>query len=159
MQRAVMVKVNHRRKSMHRRKIPSWKKVAPADGEQKTIIKIINDRKKTFHWCPHHQMWTIHLPKDCTYSKEGNDSNKNQTERKTDKQTLMINKTLFVFLNEDIDESCRCWLTSVGKLIYYFLPCMLIMYLYVIMIQMIEVRIAGIAGRPMFVCQCWLLTS
>jgi hypothetical protein len=68
------------------------------------MIKTINDKKKTFHWCPHHQMWTIHLPKDCTYSKEGNDSNKNQAERKADDQNLVLNKAPFALLNQDIDE-------------------------------------------------------
>jgi hypothetical protein len=86
------------------KKIPAWKKVAPADNESKTIVKTINDKKKTFHWCPNHQMWTIHLPKDCTYGKEGNDSNKNSTEKKADDQQLMINKAMLAFLNQDIDE-------------------------------------------------------
>jgi uncharacterized small protein (DUF1192 family) len=86
------------------KKIPAWKKIAPAENEPKTIIKTINDKKKTFHWCPHHQMWTIHSPKDCTYGKDGNEGSKNPTEQKAEEQKLMINKALLAFINQDIEE-------------------------------------------------------
>jgi hypothetical protein len=46
-------------------KVRAWKKVAPTESEPKIMVKTVNDKKKTLHWCPHHQMWTIHQPKDC----------------------------------------------------------------------------------------------
>jgi hypothetical protein len=27
-------------------------------------------KDKTFHWCPHHVMWCIHKPAECTMKKE-----------------------------------------------------------------------------------------
>ena len=39
----------------------AWKKVAPSAGESKT--KVVDG--KTYHWCKHHQAWTLHEPKDC----------------------------------------------------------------------------------------------
>jgi hypothetical protein len=88
-------------------KVPAWKKVAPTENESKTMVKTVNDKKITFHWCPHHQMWTIHLPKDCTYKKEGtsNEGASNQTpERKGEDQKLVLNKALLDFLIQDSDE-------------------------------------------------------
>jgi phage host-nuclease inhibitor protein Gam len=44
------------------KKIPAWKKEAPGESDHKKIVKTVNNKKKTFHWCTNHQMWTIHLP-------------------------------------------------------------------------------------------------
>jgi hypothetical protein len=40
---------------------PPWKLAAPAAGAANT--KISNSR--TYHWCPHHALWTAHKPEDC----------------------------------------------------------------------------------------------
>ena len=87
--------------SNNAKKIPAWKKVAPGAGESQVMVKTINDKKKTFNWCPHHQMWTIHLPKDCTYKKEGGD---NSNANAADQQKLTLNKALMGFLQQDIEE-------------------------------------------------------
>lgn len=93
---------NKANKNNATKKIPAWKKVAPASNEAQTLVKTINDKKKTFHWCTHHQMWTIHLPKDCTYRKDND--NGNAAERKSDDQKLMLNKALFALVNQDFEE-------------------------------------------------------
>jgi hypothetical protein len=46
-----------RRRERH----PAWKLVAPKGGEAKT--KKIG--AKTFHWCSHHKLWSIHSEKEC----------------------------------------------------------------------------------------------
>ena len=98
-------KVGKNSNAAAKNKIPAWKKVAPTASEPQVMVKTINDKKKTFHWCPHHQMWTIHLPKDCTYRKEGNDASGNAAERKNnEQQQLVLNKALLAFLNQDLAE-------------------------------------------------------
>jgi hypothetical protein len=39
----------------------AWKKVKPQNGE---VTK--QSRKKKYHLCPHHEMWTVHEPAKCT---------------------------------------------------------------------------------------------
>ena len=39
----------------------AWKDKKPKDGESKT--KKVDG--KTYHWCPKHKAWTIHLPAEC----------------------------------------------------------------------------------------------
>jgi uncharacterized membrane protein YgcG len=39
----------------------AWKDIPPADGAPKT--KVVES--KTYHWCPKHAAWCIHLPADC----------------------------------------------------------------------------------------------
>jgi hypothetical protein len=135
-------------------KVHVWKKVAPTDSEPKITVKTVND-KKTFHWRPHHQMWTIHQPKDCTYKKEGT-SNENATgnnkapERKGEDQKLVLNRALLAFLNQDVEECCLRLLTSVGKLLYYFLYCLIVVYINVFMIQIFDSYTMGMSSRLMF---------
>ena len=45
------------------RKIPDWKKSAPAEGA--AITKHVNG--KTYHWCGNHKMWCIHSERECTH--------------------------------------------------------------------------------------------
>ena len=48
------------------RRYPEWKYVAPKPGEKQT--KTVN--QKTFHWCPHHKLWSEHTPEDCRIGKK-----------------------------------------------------------------------------------------
>lgn len=82
------------------KKIPEWKKVAPGENDPKTIVKTVNDKKKTFHWCPNHQMWCIHTAKECTYKKDGKEGGSKSNED----PKLVLNKALLAFLNQDIEE-------------------------------------------------------
>lgn len=50
-----------RDKSKNRSDPPAWKLKAPKAGEPKS--KTIEGKK--YHWCPYHQMWTLHKPEDC----------------------------------------------------------------------------------------------
>jgi hypothetical protein len=49
-------------KSKKKQVYPAWKLEAPAAGASHT--KTSNER--TYHWCPHHALWTAHKPADCT---------------------------------------------------------------------------------------------
>jgi hypothetical protein len=42
-----------------------WKLKEPKDGEPNTKRVFQDGEKKTYHWCPHHKMWTIHKPEEC----------------------------------------------------------------------------------------------
>ena len=44
----------------------AWKEVPPKEGQKHTK----KFKKKTYHWCPHHNKWTIHTPQQC--EKKGN---------------------------------------------------------------------------------------
>jgi hypothetical protein len=43
----------------------AWKKIPPKDNEPSTKKVNVNGIPKTYYWCPYHQQWTIHPPKDC----------------------------------------------------------------------------------------------
>ena len=43
------------------RKYPAWKYVAPNAGNKQT--KEVSN--KTYHWCPHHKLWSLHKPSEC----------------------------------------------------------------------------------------------
>jgi hypothetical protein len=43
----------------------AWKKIPPKDNEPSTKKVNVNGIPKTYYWCPYHQQWTIHSPKDC----------------------------------------------------------------------------------------------
>jgi hypothetical protein len=51
----------------------AWKKDKPLNGETTK-----NFRKKKYHWCPHHEMWTVHEPSKCTLAQK-NLPNKDDT--------------------------------------------------------------------------------
>ena len=44
-----------------RRRVPAWMNEKPKDGEPKTK----QVRGKKYHWCPKHNRWVVHDPKDC----------------------------------------------------------------------------------------------
>jgi hypothetical protein len=44
----------------------AWKKVAPKSGE--TQVK--THAGETYHWCPHHELWSMHKPEDCLVKQE-----------------------------------------------------------------------------------------
>jgi hypothetical protein len=43
----------------------AWKKIPPKSGEPSTKKVHVNGVSKTYYWCPNHQQWTSHPPKDC----------------------------------------------------------------------------------------------
>ena len=48
----------------------AWKEIAPKDGESHT--KTFRD--KEYHWCPHHDAWTVHKANECNKSKHKSDA-------------------------------------------------------------------------------------
>ena len=51
------------------RKYPAWKYVAPSSGDKQT--KEVGN--KTYHWCPHHKLWSLHKPTECRLAKSNSD--------------------------------------------------------------------------------------
>ena len=51
----------------------AWKNVALTEGQKQTK----KFRKKTYHWCPNHKMWTIHTPQQC--EKKSNNTEEDDT--------------------------------------------------------------------------------
>jgi hypothetical protein len=43
----------------------AWKRVPPKSGEPSTKRMYSDGKHKTYHWCPHHNEWTIHTPAEC----------------------------------------------------------------------------------------------
>jgi hypothetical protein len=75
--------------------------VQPAPGESKTKTF----RKKTYHWCPNHEKWTIHTPEQC----EGKDYIPNQAKKVTTDTTresepvIKLNKALKAVMDDGFD--------------------------------------------------------
>lgn len=49
------------------KKLNEWKFVKPKKKDSDTITR---ENGKTYHWCPHHQMWTIHTAEKCDKKNE-----------------------------------------------------------------------------------------
>jgi hypothetical protein len=83
------------------RKLAEWKKVAPKGKE--ALTKVSNG--KTYNWCEHHKMWTIHSPADCTLGKESTENKQNSEASKNDntgnEQRLSLSRALLTFLEQD----------------------------------------------------------
>jgi plasmid replication initiation protein len=43
----------------------AWKRVPPKSGEPSTKRMYSDGKNKTYHWCPHHNQWTIHTAAEC----------------------------------------------------------------------------------------------
>jgi hypothetical protein len=43
----------------------AWKRVPPKSGEPSTKRMYSDGKNKTYHWCPHHNEWTIHTAAEC----------------------------------------------------------------------------------------------
>ncbi len=39
----------------------AWKKIGPISGEAQVKTHL----GKTYHWCPHHELWSMHKAVDC----------------------------------------------------------------------------------------------
>jgi hypothetical protein len=62
-----------------------WEWIPPEDKEPK--VKQVG--KKTWHWCPHHEKWTIHKPENCKLGKmQAADSDDNQANQTNYSSTL-----------------------------------------------------------------------
>ncbi len=47
----------------------AWKRVPPKNGEPSTKKMRSDGKDKIYHWCPHHNQWTIHTAAECKRSK------------------------------------------------------------------------------------------
>ena len=90
-------KDNKKKKGL--REKDKWKLVPPTDGQN---TKMVKDKK--FHWCPYHNMWTVHDPEDkgpngCKLRKEI-ESGKGKSETKS----LYKKAFAAIFNNMDDDD-------------------------------------------------------
>jgi hypothetical protein len=88
---------------------PAWKTQPPKDGEPKT--KVMDG--KTWHWCPHHNEWTVHPPAECRKRKANSEKSGKQEKgkkkdgKKKDRQlTLKVMQTLADHTEDMDDDSC-----------------------------------------------------
>jgi hypothetical protein len=80
-----------RQRNNQPRTIPAWKKKKPANGESQ--VKQVKGRN--YHWCPNHQMWTVHSPSDCTFSGKTSPGNNQKGDKKVkeeDDDKLVLTK-------------------------------------------------------------------
>jgi len=61
----------------------AWKKILPKDGEPSTKKMHVNGVSKTYYWCPYHNQWTIHPPKDCKRLPVGKGKKNQRTRRQS----------------------------------------------------------------------------
>jgi hypothetical protein len=66
----------------------AWKKIPPKNGDPSTKKVHLNGISKTYYWCPHHQQWIVHSPKECKRLPAGK-GRKNQKDKKA------INRSYF----------------------------------------------------------------
>ena len=43
----------------------AWKLIPPKAGEPSVKSVLDDGKRKTYHWCPYHNQWTIHSPSEC----------------------------------------------------------------------------------------------
>jgi hypothetical protein len=83
----------------------AWKSKKPDAGAPKT--KMVN--KKKYHWCPTHEMWTLHSPEDCKGKNfqrgEGNKTNARSNDSPTDTDpTISLAQGLRATVESEEDE-------------------------------------------------------
>jgi len=69
----------------------AWKKIPPKNGDPSTKKVHVNGIFKTYYWCPHHQQWTVHSPKECKRLPVGK-GKKNQKDKKAIKRSQFKEK-------------------------------------------------------------------
>jgi hypothetical protein len=69
----------------------AWKKIPPKNGDPSTKKVHLNGISKTYYWCPHHQQWTVHSPKECKRLPVGK-GKKNQKDKKAIKRSQFKEK-------------------------------------------------------------------
>ena len=77
------------RMSRWKLEVETLKKKPPGEGQPHTKCFTNKDHPsfkhtKTWHWCPHHLMWTLHIPSEC---KLGKDQTSKRSQYKTSSKT------------------------------------------------------------------------
>ncbi len=65
-----------------------WKLKAPKDGESTSKMVLSDGKRKKYHWCEYHKLWTIHSPKECKKQPTG----KNKERRLSTRRPLSMEK-------------------------------------------------------------------
>jgi hypothetical protein len=59
-----------------------WKLRAPKDGDPTTKKVYMDGKKKVYHWCVFHSMWTLHSPAECKRIAKGRNKRKEFKQKK-----------------------------------------------------------------------------
>ena len=83
-----------------------WKLKAPKDGESTSKMVLSDGKRKKYHWCEYHKLWTIHSPKECKKQPTGKSKGKKALYKKAikygeKKKAYMIAKAALATLAED----------------------------------------------------------
>jgi hypothetical protein len=87
-----------------------WKLKAPKDGESTSKMVLSDGKRKKYHWCEYHKLWTIHSPKECKKQPTGKSKGKKALYKKAikygeKKKAYMIAKAALATLAEDDSDS------------------------------------------------------
>lgn len=87
-----------------------WKLKAPKDGESTSKMVLSDGKRKKYHWCEYHKLWTIHSPKECKKQPTGKSKGKKALYKKAikygeKKKAYMIAKAALATLAEDDSNS------------------------------------------------------
>ena len=83
-----------------------WKLKAPKDGESTSKMVLSDGKRKKYHWCEYHKLWTIHSPKECKKQPTGKNKGRKALYKKAikygeKKKAYMIAKAALATLAED----------------------------------------------------------
>jgi len=87
-----------------------WKLKAPKDGESTSKMVLSDGKRKKYHWCEYHKLWTIHSPKECKKQPTGKTKGRKALYKKAikygeKKKAYMIAKAALATLAEDDSDS------------------------------------------------------
>jgi len=96
-----------------------WKLKAPKDGESTSKMVLSDGKRKKYHWCEYHKLWTIHSPKECKKQPTGKNKGRKALYKKAikygeKKKAYMIAKAALATLAEDDSASDQESNTSVS---------------------------------------------
>ena len=86
------------------------KRLPPKEGEKQTKVFGKKDhagfgKDKTYHWCPHHLMWCVHTPAECTKGSGQAEKQKSFKKKKGGEQAYAALIEMFSGMDSDDDES------------------------------------------------------
>jgi hypothetical protein len=74
----------------------TWKRVPPKSGEPSTKRMYSDGKNKSYHWCPHHNEWTIHTAVECKRSKPTRGKKDYKNKKAIKRQNFKDKKQAFI---------------------------------------------------------------
>jgi hypothetical protein len=83
---------------------------APKDGESTSKMVLSDGKRKKYHWCEYHKLWTIHSPKECKKQPTGKNKGRKALYKKASKygqkkKAYMEARAALVSLAEEVSVS------------------------------------------------------